>query len=148
MSLFFLKCLLKRHDVDVVQLYLQWLKQLHTLGLIALTVSTVSPWLKSLVWQKHPSLVHCQHFYFIFFNYWSFWKCWTLIISHRTFSRGGTSFYREEYVTTSQKRQTSSDVQMPSGASAMRPPRKGELFTHFSFVCLLFSIELISTRIA
>lgn len=106
MSLFFLKCLLKRHDVDVVQLYLQWLKQLHTLGLIALTVSTVSPWLKSLVWQKHPSLVHCQHFYFIFFNYWSFWKCWTLIISHRTFSRGGTSFYREEYVTTSQKRQT------------------------------------------
>lgn len=97
---------MKRHDVDVVQLYLQWLKQLHTLGLIALTVSTVSPWLKSLVWQKHPSLVHCQHFYFIFFNYWSFWKCWTLIISYRTFSRGGTSFYREEYVTTSQKRQT------------------------------------------
>lgn len=106
MSLFFLKCLLKRHDEDVVQFYLKWLKQLHTLGLIALTVSTVSPWLKSLVWQKHPSLVHCQHFYFIFFNYWSFWKCWTLIISHRTFSRGGTSFYREEYVTTSQKRQT------------------------------------------
>lgn len=36
----------------------------------------------------------------------------------------------------------SSDEQMPSGASAMRPPCKGELFTHFSFVCLLLSVEL------
>lgn len=42
------------------------------------------------------------------------------------------------------RRKPPSDQEMPSRANAMRPSSKGELFTHFSFVCLLLSVDVLS----
>lgn len=153
MSLFFLKCFLKRHDVDCSSAILAMIKTTahfsvnFTYGIYCIIM------IKIMSWTIAPITCALSEFYSTFTTIYFIYiyitslsenvELWLFPIK----ASAEVALPATERNMSHKRGKPSSEVPMSSGASAMRPPCKGELFTYFSLVRLLFSVGLNSTRI-